>query len=124
MLERVQWGSLDDKKVHGEVISVELAGKLPSGVLGKAILWKKPHPRTPENQPPTPSLTAQLPCSHLSDHRSPYFLWKISPSTLHYVVNEGLTRGKSPGIGPDWFKLTGISGLLDTIIGSWMGTWP
>lgn len=71
----------------------------------------------------TLSLTAQLPCSHLSDHRSPYFLWKISSSTLHYVVNEGLTLGKAPGIGPDWFKLTGISGLLDTIIGSWMGTW-
>lgn len=34
LLERVQWGSLDGK----EAISVELARKLFSGLLGKAIL--------------------------------------------------------------------------------------
>lgn len=67
-------------------------------------------------------LAAQLPGSHLSGHRSPYFLGKINPSTLHYVVNEGVTLHRAPGIGPDWLTPTGISSLPDPITGSWMGT--
>lgn len=27
-------------------------------------------------------------------------------------------------MGSDWLKPTGISGLPDPVIGSWMGTWP
>lgn len=59
-------------------------------------------------------LAAQPPFSHLLGHRCLYFPWRTNPSTLNYVINEGFTLYRAPGIGPDRLKPTGISCLPDT----------